>query len=100
MSESMETLHEATARLRAAGWTEDLDVRDGRVVGLGGDDASWSADEVRVCHTYRFEGPSDPGDESVLFAVELPGGGRGLLIAPYGPEVTAEDAEALRALHG
>lgn len=100
MSETMETLQEATGRLRADGWTEDLDIRDGRVVRLGGRDGSWPPGEVRVCDTYRFEGPSNPGDESVLFTVELPDGGRGLLIAPYGPEVTAEDAEALRALQG
>lgn len=39
----------------------------------------------------RFEGMSDPGDESILFAIVMPCGHRGLLWCAYGP--TADETE-------
>ena len=53
-----------------AGWTEQLSVDDGGLRCRRCHD--WAAPEnVEV---YRFEGPSDPADESILFAISLPCG--------------------------
>lgn len=42
--------------------------------------------QVEIKHFYRFEGESDPGDNSILYAIETKTGEKGTLIDSYGPE--------------
>ncbi len=41
--------------------------------------------EVVVVDFHRFEGTSDPGDESILYAIETDDGGKGTLVDAFGP---------------
>lgn len=41
--------------------------------------------EVRVINFYRFEGESDPADNSILYVIETSDGLKGTLIDAYGP---------------
>lgn len=41
--------------------------------------------EVKISNFYRFEGDSDPGDNSILYAIETKDGLRGTLVDAYGP---------------
>lgn len=41
-------------------------------------------EEVKVLNFYRFEGESDPADNSILYAIETADGERGTLIDAYG----------------
>ena len=41
--------------------------------------------EVKVLNFYRFEGESDPSDNSIVYAIETATGERGTLIDAYGP---------------
>jgi hypothetical protein len=45
----------------------------------------YSPEEVKVLNFYRFEGNSDPADNSILYAIETSDGGRGTLVDAYGP---------------
>ncbi len=45
----------------------------------------YSAEEVQVLNFYRFEGESDPADNSIVYAIETKDGERGTLIDAYGP---------------
>ncbi len=40
--------------------------------------------EVKIVSFYRFEGESDPADNSILYAIEAKDGTKGLLIDAYG----------------
>jgi hypothetical protein len=40
--------------------------------------------EVKIVNFYRFEGESDPADNSVLYAIEANDGTKGLLVDAYG----------------
>lgn len=97
MTGPMDTLSDRMRQLHAAGWTVQLSVSDG---GLRCDGCScWTAPEdVRVDEVYRFEGTSDPGDESILFAISAPCGHRGLLPASYGNDQLPDVAEVVRRL--
>ncbi len=99
MSDEMETISAAMARLRAAGYQGDWRAVDGHLVcdvcGTMHDPADVTIEEV-----VRFEGDSNPDDEAVLFALSAPCGDRGLYAAPYGPDVSADDVTVIRALHG
>ena len=42
-------------------------------------------EEVKIVNFYRFEGESDPADNSILYALETSDGERGTLTDAYGP---------------
>src|SRR5262245_25525120 len=88
----METLSEAVARLEAAGYRESfLATREGlRVTRTG---RSYPPEAVVVDEVSRFEGPSDPADESTLFAIRTEDGVKGTWVIAYGAGMEPLDAE-------
>ena len=97
MTGSMDTLGDRMRELHAAGWIEQLSVDDG---GLSCDGCRcWAAaEDVEVDAVYRFEGDSDPGDESILFAISMPCGHRGTLPAAYGKDTAPDVADVVKRL--
>jgi hypothetical protein len=93
----METMSGATARLRAAGYVENWIAEDGKLQCFTCA-ATYDPAEVIVDEVARFEGPSDPGDEAILFALTGPCGHRGQYSAAYGPCASVEGAEVTTAL--
>ena len=96
----METVTEAIERLRAQGFVASFSAVDGGRLrcaecGMEIDPASVHIDEI-----VRFEGESDPGDETILYALSGPCGHAGLYSAPYGPDATPEDIAVTAILHG
>jgi len=97
MTAPMDTLGDRMRQLHAAGWTEQLSVSDGglRCDGCG----CWAAPEdVGVDEVYRFEGVSDPGDESILFAISMPCGHRGAFPAAYGKDTEPDVVDVVTRL--
>ncbi|MFT5222986.1 MAG: hypothetical protein ACI867_001296 [Glaciecola sp.] len=98
--ENLEPLVDAQTRFREQGFAYNFAFRDGRVIVDGpGDDhpeTSYEPAEVAIIASHREEGDTDPGDESILFALEAPDGVRGLLASHYGPD--SPHADAIRAL--
>jgi hypothetical protein len=95
----METLSEAMNRLRARGFPHDFSAVEGGRLRCGECGAEIDPASVRIDEIVRFEGISDPGDESILFALSGPCGHNGLYSAPYGPDATPEDITVVAALH-
>ena len=93
----MDTLSERMRQLQDAGWTEQFAVDDGWLT-CGNCAARYTAEEVVVDEVYRFEGASDPGDESILFAITTPCGHRGTLPATYGPDTPTDVADFVTRL--
>jgi hypothetical protein len=97
MTGPMDTLADRMRELHAAGWTEQLSV-DGGALRCDGC-RSWSAPEdVQLDAVYRFEGVSDPDDESILFAISMPCGHRGTLPAAYGKDTAPDVAGVVKRL--
>lgn len=46
---------------------------------------TYAPEEISVINFYRFEGESDPGDNSILYVVETADGKKGTLVDAYGP---------------
>ena len=97
MTGPMDTLGDRMRELHAAGWNKQFLVSDG---GLRCDGCScWAAPEkVDVDMFYRFEGASDPGDESILFAISMPCGHRGTLPAAFGKDTAPDVADVVTRL--
>ena len=52
-----------------------------------------------VDFTFRFEGPSDPGDQAIVLGVSCTAWGRkGIVVSAYGPDADPEEAALLVAL--
>lgn len=93
----METLSEAVDRLTRAGYHESFRAtREGLRATPSG--RVYAPEVLVVDATMRFEGPTDPADESVAFALRGPDGLRGTWVVGYGPAVDALDSDALNRL--
>ena len=58
--------------------TKGLSTEDGKTV--------YIPQEVAITDFFRFEGYSDPQDNSILYLIETNDGRKGMLIDSYGPE--------------
>jgi hypothetical protein len=87
--------HELPAihRLERAGYTAGFVAEGGGTLRLAGTDRRYAAGDARIRDFYRFEGTSDPDDMSVIYAIEMRDGTRGMLIDAFGtyadPALTA-----------
>lgn len=91
-----DTVTEALALLHDEGYEASFLLRDGRL--WVDREEVCSVVEARVERLFRFEGPSDPGDEMVVFGLVDPKSGRrGTLASAYGP---AADPDLLEQLVG
>jgi hypothetical protein len=87
------TLSEVLARLVGEGYLADFRLADG--VRCPND----CAGPATIDSTWRFEGASDPDDESIVLALRCPVcRTRGLLTAAYGAMLSGPEALALAAL--
>jgi hypothetical protein len=91
----MATSSEAIAQLQARGYTGNWFATDDHLLRCSecGEDADPAL--VTIEHTLRFEGQSDPDDETIVFALSEPGGRRGVYSAPYGAAMPAADAAVI-----
>ena len=83
--DSPSTVTEALDLLRTLGYTADYQLVDGLLHAEGGN-APCPIELAIVERHFRFEGPSDPGDQMIVYAVRDPrNGDRGTVAAAYGP---------------
>lgn len=95
---TMGTLSQAIERLAAAGYRDDFRAEKGglRSVATG---CVHAPETLLVDEIVRFEGASDPQDESMLFALRCAEHGtRGTYVVAFGPGVSPLDAEMVRRL--
>ncbi|MFL6206092.1 MAG: hypothetical protein ACJ739_12160 [Acidimicrobiales bacterium] len=97
-SAAPETVTEAVSYLAEEGYAEDLRVvREGIV--SREHEGALAPEGVIVDHTFRFEGPSDPGDEMIVLGVRCPEWDTlGVITSAYGPDMEPEEAEILMEL--
>ena len=48
-------------------------------------DRIYNPEEVNIVNFFRFEGPSDPADTSIMYVIETTDGKKGTLVDAYGP---------------
>lgn len=79
----MKSLSSCVNRMKEEGYKEDFQVT---AKGLTTFDKSKSYEpkEVRIVSFYRFEGESDPGDNTILYVIETSDGRKGTLVDGYG----------------
>ena len=91
----MDTLSDAIRRLQADGYTGNWFANADHVLECSENGEVVDAGDVAIDHILRFEGQSDPGDMSILFALRTPSGARGTYSAPFGSDTPPEDADVI-----
>jgi len=85
MATSPDTLAEAIALLEADGYTEDFNLTGGLLDCVACQVAHEPVVGI-IERQYRFEGASNPDDESVVFGVRCPAcGAKGVVVSAFGP---------------
>lgn len=91
------TVSEAVNDLHQRGFTEDFSFEDDHL-GCAALALKLRPEEFEVVETHRFEGPSDPADSSVVYAIASHGGVRGVMVNAYGIYAESTSAELVKKL--
>ncbi|MFT3945625.1 MAG: hypothetical protein QM763_01520 [Agriterribacter sp.] len=90
----MTTLSEVLNKLEERGQANEYKVTD---KGLTLDENKYfQPSELKIIKTYRFEGDSNPDDESILFLIETPDNTIGFIIDAYGVYSNIEPEKYIR----
>jgi hypothetical protein len=90
------TVTEAIEQLHKQGYTLDFNLKKDKLVADG---EEYAAIDFEISDLYRYEGASDPGDESTVYALVSQSGLKGLLVSGYGISSDSKSEETLKQLH-
>jgi hypothetical protein len=79
----MKTLSSCSNMMKREGYKEDFQITKKGLTTFN-EEKCYSPAEVSIVNFYRFEGTSDPGDNSVLYVIETNDGLKGTLVDSYG----------------
>jgi hypothetical protein len=79
----MKSLSSCVNRMKEEGYKEDFQVTAKGLTTFE-KSKSYEPKEVRIVNFYRFEGESDPGDNTILYVIETNDGRKGTLVDGYG----------------
>src|SRR5689334_2717019 len=92
------TVTDAVRLLEREGYDNQFDVT-GPSTRCHGCDTTHGSAQLVVRRTFRFEGPTDPGDEAIVLGVECPAcGTKGIVVSAYGPDADRELIELVKRL--
>lgn len=92
----LSTMTSCTAYLTKEGFTENFVITE-KGLEAPSTQKTYIPDEVKIVNFYRFEGESDPADNSILYAIETNDGVKGMLIDQYGsPYVSQKTSTFIR----
>jgi hypothetical protein len=83
-TEDMKTLASCLNKLMLDGYDQDFKVNEKGIFSMQ-TEKKYRPEDIHVVNFYRFEGASDPGDNSILYAIETSDGAKGTLTDAYGP---------------
>jgi hypothetical protein len=93
-----DTVSEAVNDLNVRGYTQEFTVK-GNCLYCHTNEAQLRPDEFTIDEVYRFEGNTDPADESVIYAVSSTDGSmKGILVDAYGAYADTASEELVSKL--
>lgn len=84
----MKTMADCLNKLVLDGYTENFKASERGLLSLD-NERIYEPGQIHVVNFYRFEGASDPADNSILYAIETSDGIKGTLVDAYGPYADA-----------
>src|SRR6059058_447912 len=81
---NMTDMDRCVKKLEEKGYTDQFRVEKKILQSLTDKKKKYKPKDVKAVNFYRFEGPSNPDDMSILYAIETADGTKGTLIDAYG----------------
>lgn len=94
-SHKMKTITECLDQAVEKGYTENFKL-NGKLLTTEGKDTVYKPEDIAITAFYRFEGISDPEDNSILYLIETGDGKKGTLIDAYGTYADAKLSDFIR----
>lgn len=95
---TMETLTEASRRLRSIGYTAEFSASPEGDLRCRSCGTRQAPEGIEIRETVRFEGDSNPDDEAILLALSCAEGCLGQYSAAFGPGIPEADVLVLHRL--
>ena len=95
MNNQYSTLSEAIGELKKQGFTSNFRVNNNGLL-EGNEGKTFKSSEVKLIEFHRFEGMTDPGDSTILYALETSSGLKGTLADSYGADVSEYTSEFMK----
>jgi hypothetical protein len=96
--ENYDTLSSALNSLKERGYNRDFNSAFDKLICTDSKD-QLNPDEFEITEVYRFEGDTNPADESVIYAVESKKGNmKGVLVSAYGTYADPMSDEMIQKL--
>lgn len=80
----MKSLAMLTNKMVLDGYDNDFKITDQGLKSLK-TEKIYQPDQIRIINFFRFEGQSDPNDNTIMYVIESSDGLKGTLIDAYGP---------------
>lgn len=90
----MKTVLEITDRLREKQYTDDFEIKEGKLHARNADKTFAPAD-LMIEKVYRYEGESNPDDNAIVYALTAKDGTKGVLVDSYGAYADVELAKLI-----
>ena len=88
----MKSLASLTNKMVLKGYDDDFKITDTGLKSLK-TDKIYQPDQINIINFFRFEGQSDPNDNTIMYVIETTDGLKGTLIDAYGPYADRKLAE-------
>ncbi|MDJ1470654.1 MULTISPECIES: hypothetical protein [Xanthocytophaga] len=99
LEHTLSPLTACTNDLQAKGFTTNFKVEDD-VLKIVGSDKAYQPEQIKIVNFFRFEGTSDPGDMTILYAIETDDGVKGALVDAFGTYANPDIDKFLQNVHG
>lgn len=91
----MKSLALCLNRMVLDGYTDDFKIVDSGLKSLKSERV-YNPEEVHVKNYFRFEGQSDPNDNTIMYVIETTDGLKGTLVDAYGPYADVKLSEFMQ----
>jgi hypothetical protein len=79
----MKSLATCLHRIVTDGYNEDFSITEKGLEAMN-QKTVYTPEQIQVVNFFRFEGPSDPADNAILYVIETSDGAKGTLVDGYG----------------
>lgn len=80
----MKSMASLTNKMVLNGYDDDFKISDSGLKSLK-TEKIYQPDQINIINFFRFEGQSDPNDNTIMYVIETTDGLKGTLIDAYGP---------------
>ena len=94
----LKSMNEITEKMQKDGYTNNFKATEEGLLQCLETEEDFRPEQVKIINFFRFEGMSDPEDNSILYAIETDNGLKGTLVDAYGAYGDANLEDFIKAV--